>query len=153
MSFLFNRKENSEKDDAANRQEFDQLADTIRVIYDLAQETPQAALDEVKALVHRVKGSRALDKRQRAILNAFAHDTAGFIYLELKRPEEALSEMEKAVRTYGILQDKTPLVNNYLNQSRAWPASPTASARSWWRSAPAGRTGRSPSGWCCRSPP
>lgn len=120
MSFLFNRKENSEKDDAANRQEFDQLADTIRVIYDLAQETPQAALDEVKALVHRVKGSRALDKRQRAILNAFAHDTAGFIYLELKRPEEALSEMEKAVRTYGILQDKTPLVNNYLNQSRAW---------------------------------
>lgn len=120
MSFLFSRKEHSEKDDAANRQEFDQLADTIKAIYDLAEETPRTALDEVKSLLHRVKVARTLDKRQRAILNAFAHDTAGFIYLELKRPEEALSEMEKALRTYGVLQDKTPLVNNYLNQSRAW---------------------------------
>jgi tetratricopeptide (TPR) repeat protein len=120
LSFLFGKKNNSEKDDAANKLEFDELADTVRVIYEQALAEPEAALNRVKNLLARIKIAPTLDKRQRDILSAFAHDTAGFAHLELNRPEEALAEMEKAVRTYQALPDKTPLVNNYLNQSRAW---------------------------------
>ena len=86
MNFLFGKKENNQKADVINRQEFDDLADTIHLIYDQAQHSPKAALDEVKPLLGRIKGARSLDKRQRSILNAFTHDTAGFIYLELNRP-------------------------------------------------------------------
>jgi tetratricopeptide (TPR) repeat protein len=124
LSFLFPKRATTAEDDrareAANRQEFDALAEAIRVSYGQAPNQPQATLDSVNGLLARVKTAKKLDKRQREILKAYIYDAAGYANLELGKINEGLAAMEKAARTYEALPDKTLMVNNLMNRSRAW---------------------------------
>ncbi len=122
MKFLFSRREATAGDrpEDKNRQEFDDLAEAVRVAYAGAAQQPQATLDATKSLLKRVRTTRNLDKQQREILAAYVHDAAGHAYLELGQSEAGLAALGRALKTYQNLPDKTPQINNLLNQSRAW---------------------------------
>src|SRR5690349_12739100 len=124
LSFLFPKRATTAEDErareAANRQEFDALAEAIRLAYGQAQNQPQATLDAINGLLARLKTAKKLDKRQREILRAYIYDAAGYANLELGRLNEGLAALEKAARTYEALPDKTLMVNNLMNRARAW---------------------------------
>lgn len=122
MRFIFSHKEtaNHNEREAANRAEFDEIAESIRLAYGQAAHNPQTTLEKVRLLLNRVKSGKTLDKLQRQLLTAYLYDASGYAHLELNRTDDGLAAMVKAVKVYETLPDKTPLVNNLLNQARAW---------------------------------
>jgi tetratricopeptide (TPR) repeat protein len=110
----------SPEDEAQNREEFDALAEAIRDTYALANDNPTEALAGMDALLARVKAGKTLDKLQRQMLVAYVHDAAGFANLELGKAETGLHLLVKASKIYEMLPDKLPIINNLLNQARAW---------------------------------
>ena len=120
MSFLFPKRETTTDKNSSNRDEFDRLAEDIRLAYRQAQPQPQITLDTARRLVRRIRTARGLDRHQRDILTAYMLDATGAARIELGQIKLGLTALQKAARIYAILPDKTPLVNNLLNQGRAW---------------------------------
>ena len=120
MSFLSPKDKGTPDQALNNRQQFDQLAQAIQTAYAQAQRQPRETLESARQLRRQLLQPWRFDRYQRAVLLAYLRDAAGCARIELGQIVQGVALLEKAAKTYQTLPDKTPLVNNLLNQARAW---------------------------------